>query len=272
MCSVDLLPTAAPCRQRLRRDREPVADASAQSTTTSSARADRHRRGPARSPRRPQPRRPRRSGAWLTLQIATASASAAWSRDGSVREPQHARTIRATCSLSARPLTANRRLDLLGRVGEARDGRAGRRRAPTTPRACPTANALRTLTPKYRSSIAIASGAVLLDQRAERERAVSQPRSIGSRRRSRSRRRQARRVAPPRADHAVTGVRGTGVDSEHDHLFVDSARSVGRLRGFRGGLRAPQPPLFTPKALVQRIWKPAPSSRARLTAPVDVLP
>ena len=44
------------------------------------------------------------SGAWLTWQTPTASASVAWSGSGSSGSPSTAQTIRATWSLAARPV------------------------------------------------------------------------------------------------------------------------------------------------------------------------
>ena len=44
------------------------------------------------------------SGAWLAWQTPTASASVAWSGSGSSGRPSTAQTMRATCSLAARPV------------------------------------------------------------------------------------------------------------------------------------------------------------------------
>ena len=70
-----------------------------------------------------------RSGAPLAWQIATASASAAWSGVGSSVSESSAWTIRCDLVLVGAAGAADRGLDLLGRVGGARDARAGRRRA-----------------------------------------------------------------------------------------------------------------------------------------------
>ena len=100
-----------------------------------------------------------------------------------------------------------------------------------TPRACPTANALRAFWPKKRSSTATASGSCssirwhtcrwMLDE-ALLERLVRlgvQDAAV-----------QRRERAAAREHHAVAGVRGAGIDAEDDHHQGDSADVGGRLR------------------------------------------
>ena len=98
------------------------------------------------------------SGAPLAWQMATASASAAWSGFGQLREREQRLHHPLHLLLAGAAGAADRGLDLL---------RAYRRRTRmarwpaarmTTPRAWPTANAERALAPKYRSSTATASG------------------------------------------------------------------------------------------------------------------
>ena len=81
--------------------------------------------GPGRLSTGRTPSRPWHLCAW---QIASASASAAWSEAGGAASPSSAATIRWTWSLPARAAAADGELDRLRRVGEARDvARAGGR-------------------------------------------------------------------------------------------------------------------------------------------------
>ena len=86
-------------------------------------------------------------GAPLAWQIATASASAAWSGRGGASSPSSIWTIRATWSLSARPDPLTAYLICCG-VYETHASRRCPAASITTPRAWPTANALWTLRPK----------------------------------------------------------------------------------------------------------------------------
>src|ERR1039458_1362262 len=102
--------------QRLRGHRGAVADAAAQQHDVvcpadhdlAPEHAD-HAGAPT-----PAPASARASGARLTWQIATASASAAWSGAGGESKPSSAATMRATCSLSARPLPQTEDLTACG--------------------------------------------------------------------------------------------------------------------------------------------------------------
>ena len=88
----------------------------------------------------------------------------------------------------------------------------------TTPRACPTANAVRTLAPKYSSSIAIASGACWSSSSPTRAWMSASRRSSGTPARvSITPSSSARRREPRLCDHAVAGAGGARVDAENDH-------------------------------------------------------
>ena len=100
-----------------------------------------HAAGPPRARRA-------RSGAPLAWQMATASASAAWSGARQVGQREQRLDHPLHLLLAGPARAADRALDLLGRVGEARDARAGPAASMTTPRACPTAKAERALAPK----------------------------------------------------------------------------------------------------------------------------
>ena len=92
----------------------------------------------------------------------------------------------------------------------------------TTPRAWPTAKAVRTFWPKYSSSSATASGSCSASSASTSAWIVGQPPLVReARRASRSRRRRAPPARPSRArDHAVAGVGQAGVDAEDDHAGV----------------------------------------------------
>ena len=88
--------------QRLGRDGEPVADAGRRLDDDVVGAPDRDLAGDEGDHRAAATAWA--SGAWLAWQIATASASAAWSGVGSSGSESSACTIRPTCSLAARPL------------------------------------------------------------------------------------------------------------------------------------------------------------------------
>src|SRR4051812_58466 len=96
-------------------------------------------------------------GTRLTWQIASASASAAWSDTGGLSSPSSAATIRCTCSLPARPLPHTASFTACG-VYAKHGTPTAPAAASTAPRAWPTAKAVRTLRPKKMSSTASAAG------------------------------------------------------------------------------------------------------------------
>ena len=114
--------------QRLGRDRQPVADAAGVDRRRGRDAAPSPLRGRRRSSgrlaetasSRQRRRFPPVAPPW---QIATASASAAWSGVGGSGRPSSVPTIRCTWSLPARAGAADRLLDRLRRVGEAVDAR-----------------------------------------------------------------------------------------------------------------------------------------------------
>ena len=117
--------------QRLGRHGQPVADAAAGRRRRGRCAARRPRRS-SRAITRPRSpcRRPRRAArAPLAWQMATASASAAWSGRGSSVSAEQRLDHALDLLLVRAPRAADRALDLLGRVGEARAARAGPRRA-----------------------------------------------------------------------------------------------------------------------------------------------
>ena len=208
--------------QRLGRDRRAVADAAAQDddvvgaphrdlaaqqrdhapTPRVSARATAARSWRGRS--RPRARRRRDRGAARSAR------------------PSSALTIRATWSLLGAPVAADRALDLLRRVADARQRRAGRPPASPTPRACPTANAVLHVLAEVQLLERHRVGLVLGDQRLERRRGC---RPDGAPRASSARGLDHAAVerdqAPAAArDDAVAGVRQAGVDAEDDHERV----------------------------------------------------
>src|SRR5205823_13104664 len=140
----DLLPYGWHVAERLGRDRQLVADPAATHNDV------------ARASEQDLPRDQRdhtaptalASGARLRSHTATASASAAWSDAGCSASPSRRVTILATCCFPARPCPQTAPLTCCG-VYE----RAGSPRCPAaskiTPRAWPTANAVRALVPKY---------------------------------------------------------------------------------------------------------------------------
>ena len=101
----------------------------------------------------------------------------------------------------------------------------------TTPRAWPTANAERTLAPKYSSSTATASGRCSSSSSPTRA-WIAASRAAGVGRRRGLDHAAVERHQPPALarDDAVARVGGARIDAEDDHLHGgDSARAAGRL-------------------------------------------
>ena len=177
-----------------------------------------------------------------------------WRRRGRRRRGRAwaARGARAASGPSAAPgpwpppAAADRALDLLRRVGGARDPRAGRRRSITTPRAWPTANADRALAPKYRSSSATQSTACSSISSLTRAwMAASRRSGAAPARRAMTPPSWASRRPPRRSDHAVAGVRGAGIDAEDEHVktgFCVADRTPPRV----GSPSCPRPSLPSP--------------------------
>ena len=114
----------------------------------------------------------------------------------------------------------------------------------TTPRACPTANAVRTLAPKYSSSMASASGWCSSSSSPTRAWMSASRRSSGTPGRvSITPSSTACSREPDAAHDAVAGARGAGIDAEHKHgqTFCAAARTPpapGRARTERSLSRA----------------------------------
>ena len=157
----------------------------------------------------------------MAWQIATASASAAWSGRGSSASPSSASTIRATWSFSRAAAAADGALDLLGGVAGARHAAlAGREHhhAARLPDREGAARVLAEVELLERDRV----GLVLGEQRLERRVDLGQAPLV--------RRRRARvSMTPPSSatqapaaarDDAVAGVGEAGVDAEDDHGHV----------------------------------------------------
>jgi hypothetical protein len=138
--------------------------------------------------------------------------------------------------LGARPLPQTSALDLLRRVGEADPLLPGAQHRDT-PRACPTANAVRTFWPKYSVLERHRVRRVLIEQGTQRLVQLAEPRSrpVCRLRSAIDAAIERDEPAAPARDDAVAGVREPRVDSKHDHLVLrerapDSPRPTGRLR------------------------------------------
>ena len=224
--------------QRLGRHGHPVADAAAGRRPRGRRGGRRPRRRGARS--RCRPRSAAAIGAPLAWQIATASASAAWSGRGQLGQRQQRLHHPLHLVLGGAAGAAHRGLDLLGRVGRAahaalaggqhRRPRApgrprtpsGRSRRSTGPRPPPRPGAYSSISSPTRSWMAASRAPGVLPRGGLDHPAVERD--------------QAPAVV---GDDAVAGVGDAGIDAEDDHVHGrDSARRPGRLH--RAGQRGPR--------------------------------
>ena len=233
-----------------------------------------------------RPRSRRRSGAPLAWQMATASASAAWSGRGSSVSASSVWTMRWTWRLVRAAGAADRALDLLGRVGEARQpalagGEDRRRRAPGRPRT-PSGRSRRSTGPRPRARRAAYSSSS-----AHTRAWIAASRAPGSAPAARLDHAAVERDEPRAVarHHAVAGVGGAGIDAEDDHSdqgFCAPARTPspghrpgnsargapGRrlsARSTSGGARMPSsdhpPPLPRRRRRRHRAASPSPARR-----------